>query len=96
MEFLSLCSISQTTIDKIIDNNSESLILDVSCNGQECIKIIEYMKELGIKCIDDLLVSYLSLFLMDYDEFVKKISKLNIPYFVDCLNNDICTIEFIY
>lgn len=96
MEFLTLCNISNATIDKIIDNNSQSLLNDVSCNGEECIKIIEYMKELNIKCIDDLLINYLSIFLMDLEKFVKRISKLNVPYFVDCLNKDICTIEFIY
>lgn len=96
MEFLNLCNISQEVIDKVIANNPESLVFDVSCNGQECIKIIEYMKELGIKCIDELLINYLNVFLMDFEDFLKKISKLNIPYFVECLNNDICTIEFIY
>lgn len=96
MDFLTLCNISDTTINKIIDNNSQSLLSDVSCNGGECMKIIEYMKELNIKCIDDLLINYLSIFLMDLEKFVKRLSKLNVPYFVQCLNEDIDTIEFIY
>ena len=96
IDFLSLLDISNKTIDTILENNTQSKICDLSCNAQECIKIIEYMRQIGFKCIDDLLINYLNVFIMDYDEFVKKISKLNIPYFVECVNNDISSIEFIY
>lgn len=96
MDFLTERNISKETINDIISNNSASLVFDVSCNSQECLKIIECMERLGIKCIDNLLISYLNVFLMDYEDFIKKIAKLNVAHFVECLNNDICAIEFIY
>ena len=96
LDFLTLSNISNKTIDAILKNNTQSKIGDLSFNDKDCIKIIEYMRQIGFKCIDDLLINYLNVFIMDYDDFVKKISKLNIPYFVQCVNDDISSIEFIY
>ena len=96
IDYLTLGNISSYTINKIIENNTESRICDLSCNGQECLKIIEYMRQIGIKCIDELLINYSDIFLWDYEDFVNKINKLNVPYLVQCVNVDINAIEFIY
>lgn len=96
LAFLKEKGISDTTISLIKKYNDDASILDLKLNADECLKIITYMQENGFNCLDNLLIYYLNIFLDDYDDFIKKIGKLNIPYFIKCVNEDLTTIEFLY
>ena len=53
------------------------------------------MKEMGLTCIDELLINRIDLFLSSFDKFVKKLSKFNIPVLVQLTNTDYATIDII-
>ena len=65
-------------------------------NQEECIKIIEYLRKIGITCINELLIYEIDLFKKDLDYIIKKISKFNIPVFVNIVNDEYTAIENIY
>ena len=78
------------------EENEDSVLYNLSCIKDDCLKIINYLKELGIINIDELLLYELNLFYLDFEDVVKKFSKFNIPVFVDLINNDFTAIENIY
>ena len=96
IDFLKEVGISKRTIKEIESNNTNSSLFDLSCNNINCLKIVLYLKEIGILNIDNLLINKIDLFKMDYQELVKKFSKFNIPVFISLVNDDIEVIENIY
>ncbi len=85
--------VDDITILKILNNNTEASIFDLSCNKNNCLEIIKYMKEIGIEVIDDLLVYRLDWFLINKEEVVKRFSKYNIPVVVKLINDDYVVID---
>ena len=53
------------------------------------------MKEIGLICIDELLINRIDLFLSSFEKFIKKLSKFNIPVLVQLVNMDYATIDII-
>lgn len=96
IDFLKEIGIDENTILEIENNNPKSSIIDLSCNNINCLKIVLYLKEIGISNIENLLINKIDLFKMNYQELVKRFSKFNIPVFVDLINDDIEVIENIY
>lgn len=96
IDFLKTAGISEEVINTMYEMNEDSVLYNLSCIQDDCLKIIEYLKELGIKNIDELLLYELNIFYLEYDEIVKKFSKFNIPVFVNLINNDYVVIENIY
>lgn len=96
IDFLKKVGISEKTINEIYEQNEESVLYNLFCIQDECVKIISYFKELGITNIDELLLYEINLFYLDFEDIVKKFSKFNIPAFVDLINNDFTAIENIY
>lgn len=43
-------------------------------------KIILYLKKENVDYIDELIMNYLDLFMMDYVEFIKRVDKLKLKY----------------
>ncbi len=95
IDFLKEIDISNNTISKIITENQESSLYNLSCNKDNCIKIILYMREIGIKNIEELLIYETNYFKLTFTEFIKKISRFNIPLLVDGINNDYTYIELL-
>ena len=96
IDFLNDIGITFDTIKKIEKFNNNSSLFEIANNKEECIKIIDYLKELGITCIDELLIYEIDLFKKDLDYIIKKISKFNIPVFVNIVNDEYIAIENIY
>ena len=96
IDFLKTAGISEEVINTMYEMNEDNVLYNLSCIQDDCLKIIEYLKELGIQNIDELLLYELNIFYLEYDEIVKKISKFNIPVFVNLINNDYVVIENIY
>lgn len=95
IDFLKQINIKENILIEIIKNNNPSTLSSLVVNEDECLKIINYMKEIGFTCIDDLLINRIDLFLSSFDKFVKKLSKFNIPVLVQLVNTDYATIDII-
>ena len=96
IEFLKDENISDETIsylNKFYDNTSLADLLD---NKNDCLRIIKYMKSIGINSIEQLLMYKLDMFVKSYEYFYELINKLNINEFVELLNNDYTIIDEIY
>lgn len=95
IDFLKKTNINEDILIEIIKNNNPSSLSSLSINEEECVKIINYMKEIGLTCIDELLINRIDLFLSSFDKFIKKLSKFNIPVLVQLVNTDYATIDII-
>lgn len=95
IDFLKKTNINEDILIEIIKNNNPSALSSLSINEEECVKIINYMKEIGLACIDELLINRIDLFLSSFDKFIKKLSKFNIPVLVQLVNTDYATIDII-
>ena len=95
IDFLKKVDIKEEVLIEIVKNNNPSSLSSLSINEEECLKIINYMKEMGLTCIDELLINRIDLFLSSFDKFVKKLSKFNIPVLVQLTNTDYATIDII-
>ena len=93
LDFLKVAKISDTTIDYMYNNFSSNDIMSLSDNANECLKIILYLKTLGIIPIEDLLVNETYIFLKLYNRVENTLSKYDILTLVDDINNDYTTIE---
>lgn len=80
MEYLNLI-LSEEQIEEIIDTFEEEVLLKL--DGDNIQKILSYLKEQKIYYMEDILVQYLDLFLMSYDEFVRKFEQLKAKYFAN-------------
>ena len=95
IDFLKKANINDEILIEIVKNNNSSVLSSLVINEDECLKIIEYMKNIGFTCIDDLLINRIDLFLSSINKFIKKLSKFNIPVFVELVNNDYAMIDII-
>lgn len=95
LDFLKELGISEETINYINENNDSNIIFDVDCNKYECIKIIEYLRGIGIKNIETLLINELQIFYKD-ESRIKEIFdkyKNNLNEVVAAINEDYTIIE---
>ena len=52
IDFLKDAGISNNVLVEMIKNNTETSIFDLSCNDEDAIEIIKYMRNIGITNID--------------------------------------------
>lgn len=93
IDFLKKANISDEVILSIMNNYNDAILYNLSCNADNCLEIINYLKELNIEVIDELLLNRIDLFLNTKEDIVKKFSKYNIPLVVDLINDDYVTID---
>ena len=95
IDLLKKYGISEETIAEILKNNDETLLYSLSCNIKNIERIIPYMESIGIKNIDNILIYKAEIFTLSFSEFIKKLSKFNIPVIVELINNDYTKIDII-
>lgn len=66
-------------------------LIEIECENIK--DVIKYLKEIGIKNIDELMLGYIELFLKDVEEVKKAFDKFDIPDVVNAINNDVTYIE---
>ena len=93
LQFLKDMGISDITILKMINNNSEDILYDLECDQVNCLEVIKYLQELNIKVIDDLLINEIGMFFKTKEYLVNKFSKFNISEIVEDINDDYIAIE---
>ena len=95
IDFLKNVGISDDTLIEMLKNNNETAIFDLSCNEEDAINIINYIKNIGINNMDELLVYRMDIFFLTFEQFVKRLSKFNIPVLVNLINEDYTNIDII-
>lgn len=92
MSYLIELGIKQQTIDRIIELNSGAIIITFECNQENITNIINYLKYVGIKNIEDLLIYEVDFFLKDFEE-VKKLIRMEDRETIYNINQDWINIE---
>lgn len=95
IEFLREKGMPEEVLIKIVRNNDEALLYNLSCNIKNIKRIIPYMESIGIKNIENILIYKSEVLTLSFSEFIKKISKFNIPAIVELINNDYTKIDLI-
>ncbi len=88
--------IKQETIDKLLAAYGETPVDLLEINMENTYKIYNFLVMLGIKDIDNILLSRIDLFSMDYNEFISKIENRNMNDLRDLINRDPSSIEKIF
>lgn len=96
ISFLKKYGIQNDTIEKMLENNSNSYLYDLNSNEEECCKIIEYLLSIGITNIDDLLLYECDLFLKNKKQVEIAFSKYNLNEIVELINTDYNEIDLIF
>lgn len=95
IDFLKDAGISNNVLVEMIKNNTETSIFDLSCNDEDAIEIIKYMRNIGVTNIDELLIYRIDIFFLTFEQFIKRLSKFNIPALVNHINDDYANIDII-
>lgn len=95
MNYLKDLGISENTINEIIEKNDEAIIPTFEYNQEKITDIINYLRYVGIKNIDQLLIYEVDLFLKDYEE-IKKLIRVEDFETIYNINNDWMYIEELY
>jgi len=93
MDFLKTAMISDDTIKLIMENNSSVCLFNLECNKEECLRIIKFIRNIGIRRVDDLLIKETEIFIQSLREFMKKISRYDIVEVVTEVNDNPLMIE---
>ena len=96
IDFLKEYVIYYETIEKLKRIKSPTFLSDLNCNEEECVKIIKYFKELGIKNIDELLIYESEIFFKTFKNIEIAFSKYNAQELVNLINEDYSNIEKLY
>lgn len=87
IDYLYEKSITKETIEKLYNNDNID-ILSLNSNEEECKKTIDYLRSIGVNCIEDLLINRIELFYNSKYEVEKIFSKYNIPELVSKINDN--------
>lgn len=93
LDFLKEGNISDKTIRYINDHFSSNDIMALCANCEECLKIINMFKKIGIINIDELLINETYIFLKLSNRVYDKLFKNDIVSLVNEVNEDYTSIE---
>ena len=95
IDFLKDANITDDTIIEIMKNNNEASLFNLYCNDEDAIQIINYMRGIGITNIDELLIYRIDIFFITFEQFIKRLSKFNVPILVNLINDNYANIDII-
>ena len=95
IDFLKDANITDNTIIEMMKNNNEASLFNLSCNDEDAIQIINYMRGIGITNIDELLIYRIDIFFLTFEQFIKRLSKFNVPVLVNLINENYANIDII-
>ncbi|MBQ4263160.1 MAG: hypothetical protein IJB83_02810 [Bacilli bacterium] len=93
MNFLDLDSNSLYVYDKIKEIYGDGFLSDLYLNKSNIKSVISYLKSLGIKCINELLIYKIDVFFKDVDFLECEIKKFDVSEFVNLVNDDYFMID---
>lgn len=89
IEFLKEYNISSDTLKEVKKKYYKEIIFNIDNNEYEVRKILDYLKSLGIKDFNNLVLENLPILLSDYDYIYDTFSKLpNIKEVINNINKD--------
>jgi hypothetical protein len=94
IDFLLVSGIKKQTIDKIKENPSNAY--DLSINKEECVKIITYLRLIGINNVDELLLNRLGLFFKTKEEVAQMFINHDLNRMVELINDDLSNIDLLF
>lgn len=94
IDFLVVSGIKKQTIDKLKENPAN--VYDLSVNKEECAKIITYLKLIGIKNIDELILNSLGLFFKTKEEVAQMFLEKDLNRIVELINEDSSNIDLLF
>lgn len=95
MDILLENGINKETIEKIKNNNDEMLVSNIELESENIILNLNYLKKIGIKRMDDLLIQRLDLFFIPNKKLKEEIERFNIEVLVNLINQDFNNLELI-
>lgn len=93
IDFLKEYGINESVINDITNTYSKSVLFNLSCNEYEIEKIINYLKTIGIKDVNEVLSNNLNLFFQTSNDIQKTFSKYDIKKLVEYINYDSSILE---
>ncbi len=90
MNYLLDLGFNNETINKILEINGDAISLSFECNEENITNIINYLKKIGIKNIDQILIYEVDFFLNNFEEVKRKINNYEI---IDNINEDYAYVE---
>ena len=93
MQFLLDKGFDSSLLRSLREKYDEAILDTVDIEEDNVIEVIDYLKEIGIKYIDSLMIYDIGLFTTDIDKVKEAFEKQNIPEFVREVNDDIVNID---
>lgn len=94
MDFLNEIGIENSIIEEIIKYNGEAILLDLDSYYENVRSNYLILKEMGITCINELLIYKLDIFFVDTETLKNSLRKINnLETFVLKVNNDFYNID---
>jgi len=93
MQFLIDYGITEELISKLKEKYDPSVLDILRLDKTNVIEVLNYLKEIDIKIIEDLLLYKIEFFTKDLDEIKKAFNKHNIKQIVSDINDDITNIN---
>ena len=93
MQFLIENGFKKSTIEKLQEKYDESILDVVSLEEENVKEVINYLKQIGIQNIEDLMIYQIELFTKDIDKIKKHFDKPNQYQMVEKINEDVMNID---
>ena len=95
MNFLLNCGVSKETLNMIKYNNSEQTLLDAEWNAERVVSSLQYLNEIGISQINNILINRFDIVLRGRKSLEDKINNISIKDIVGKINKDISNICYL-
>ena len=97
MRFLSEYGLSNEDINEIVSNNQESIIKNIELNKDNVIKVINYLKEIGvnINVIKEMFIYQIGMFFRTKEEIQGVFDEYEMDSILKSMNYDVNTIDLI-
>ena len=97
MSFLNEYGITNEEIEEIVHNNQEGIIKNIELNKDNVIKVIDYLKEVGITTgvIKDLFLYQIGIFFRTKEEIKSVFDEYEMDSIIKSLNYDVNTVDLI-
>lgn len=93
LDFLKDYGITDSVILEMERVNTSTNIYNFNCNEYDIGKIINFLRELGVRCVEQLLVNKIELFFFRYDDVKKLFSKYDLYKLVELINQDYSIVD---
>lgn len=93
VKFLKSYGVNDSVISTMSRVNSDANLYNFNCNQDEIVEIIKFFNNIGIKCIDQLLIYKIEIFFRSFSDIRKMFSSKDIENIVEQINKDYTFID---